>query len=197
MKTAIVSLLLLSLAAQAEDLALADGKKMTDVTITRAEPDGLVVMTDSGIVKVRFGELPEETQKKYGYDPAAAAKFTDAVHRNQSATIAKGNAIAANTFNKEQAELIQKERIEQMQKLGVVTKFKVVQLVDDGALVKLFLSSDLSFVRGFKQGVDGDHYEIVLYPGGRYKYEAVTGAQTTVPAYCMRPEDALALTLAQ
>ena len=52
----------------AEDFTTTDGKKFEGVTVTRIEADGITVMTDSGIAKLFFAKLPEEVQKKYGYD---------------------------------------------------------------------------------------------------------------------------------
>lgn len=77
MKTALACLILLSACAAvfADDFTTTDGKKFEGVTVTRIEADGIVVTTDSGIAKLFFTKLPEEVQKKYGFDPAKAAQF--------------------------------------------------------------------------------------------------------------------------
>ena len=36
--------------------------------ITRVEPDGIVVKTNSGVTKVYFTELPKEVQERFHYD---------------------------------------------------------------------------------------------------------------------------------
>jgi hypothetical protein len=59
----------------AEDFKTLDGKEYKKVTVSRAEPDGVVVITDSGIVKLYFNELPQEVRDKYHYDQAKAAAF--------------------------------------------------------------------------------------------------------------------------
>jgi hypothetical protein len=66
------------LAALSASLALADdfkttnGKEYKNVTVSRVEPDGIVLTRKSGIVKVYFVELPKEVQERFGYDAAAA-----------------------------------------------------------------------------------------------------------------------------
>jgi hypothetical protein len=56
--------LLLSCAAAAlsDDFKTLNGKEFKDATITRVEPDGIVVKTTSGMSKVYFAELPKEVQ---------------------------------------------------------------------------------------------------------------------------------------
>jgi hypothetical protein len=69
------------LAALSTSLALADdfkttnGKEYKNVTVSRVEPDGIVITFSGGIVKIPFTELSPENQTKYGYEPAAAADF--------------------------------------------------------------------------------------------------------------------------
>ncbi|MEO7933387.1 MAG: hypothetical protein ABIT76_09545 [Chthoniobacterales bacterium] len=64
----------------ADDITTLAGKEYKGVRISRTEPDGIVVVTDSGIEKLQFGLLPADVQKKYGYDPAKAAKYQKAVY---------------------------------------------------------------------------------------------------------------------
>ncbi len=45
------------------------GKKLTGVTVTRVQADGLTITHDEGIANVPFMDLPEEVRKYYGYDP--------------------------------------------------------------------------------------------------------------------------------
>lgn len=70
-------------AAHAEDIKTIGGVEYKDVTISRVEPDGLVLMTDAGIEKVAFDQLTKEAQEKYGYDPNKAAKFAASVSAGQ------------------------------------------------------------------------------------------------------------------
>ena len=69
-------LLLLSIAmAQAENFTLNDGTVYKNVTLSRVEPDGIMVVTKTGIVKLFFTQLPKDVQEKYHYDPKKAEAF--------------------------------------------------------------------------------------------------------------------------
>jgi hypothetical protein len=67
----------------ADDFKTLGGKEYKGVTVTRAEPDGIVVMTSYGIIKLYFAELPQEVRDKYHYDPAQAARFEAQTLANQ------------------------------------------------------------------------------------------------------------------
>jgi len=64
--------------ALAEDFKTLKGKEYKDATITRVEPDGVVLKHKSGISKVYFTELPKEVQERFHYDPAKAGQFNAA-----------------------------------------------------------------------------------------------------------------------
>jgi hypothetical protein len=51
------------------------GKEYKNVKISRAEPDGLVIVANYGIIKIPFDDLPLNLQQKYHYDPVASAEF--------------------------------------------------------------------------------------------------------------------------
>jgi hypothetical protein len=78
MQTKLFTILLLSLAAAAlsEDFKTVNGKEYKDATITRVEPDGIVVKTNSGVTKIYFGELPKELQERFHYDSEKAASYS-------------------------------------------------------------------------------------------------------------------------
>ena len=78
MQTKLFTILLLSFAAAAvcEDFKTVNGKEYKDATITRVEPDGLLVKTNSGITKVYFSELPKNVQEHYHYDAEKAASYS-------------------------------------------------------------------------------------------------------------------------
>jgi len=73
------------LAAFSASLALADdfktinGKEYKNATVTRVEPDGIVLRSKLGISKLYFNELPKEVQEHFHYDPANAAQFNAAL----------------------------------------------------------------------------------------------------------------------
>ena len=65
--------------ALAEDFKTIKGKEYKNASVSRVEPDGIVIKTHSGISKIYFTELPTDVQKRFGYDAAnlaeQAAKF--------------------------------------------------------------------------------------------------------------------------
>jgi ATPase subunit of ABC transporter with duplicated ATPase domains len=83
----VFTILLLSFAAAAfsEDFKTVNGKEYKDATITRVEPDGIVVKTTSGITKVYFTELPKDVQEHFHYDPEKAASYSAEQAGNYSA----------------------------------------------------------------------------------------------------------------
>ena len=62
--------------ALAEDFKAVDGKEYKNVTVSRVEPDGIVLISSSGISKVYFAELPEAVQERFHYDAAKAAAYS-------------------------------------------------------------------------------------------------------------------------
>ena len=78
MQTKLFTILLLSFAAAAlsEDFKTVNGKEYKDATVTRVEPDGIVVKTNSGITKVYFTELPKDVQEHFHYDSEKAASYS-------------------------------------------------------------------------------------------------------------------------
>ena len=51
--------------ALADDFKTIDGKEYKNVTVSRVEPDGLVLTTKTGILKVYFVELPKDVQERF------------------------------------------------------------------------------------------------------------------------------------
>jgi len=62
--------------ALAEDFKAIDGKEYKNVTVSRVEPDGITLMSKSGISKVYFTELPKEVQERFHYDAAEATAYS-------------------------------------------------------------------------------------------------------------------------
>jgi chromosome segregation ATPase len=110
-QTKLFTILLLSFATAAlsEDFKTVNGKEYKDATVTRVDPDGVVVKTKSGIAKVYFIELPKEVQEQFHYDSGKAASYSaeqaanytayqkqqDETQRQQQAADAKNNAALA------------------------------------------------------------------------------------------------------
>src|SRR6266404_7753883 len=62
--------------ALADDFKTTDGTEYKNVTVSRVEPDGLVLSSKSGISKVYFTELPKEVQERFHYNAAEAAAYS-------------------------------------------------------------------------------------------------------------------------
>jgi phage/plasmid primase-like uncharacterized protein len=76
-KTAVAILAALSTSlAVADDFKTTNGKEYKNATVTRVEPDGIVLATKSGVSKVYFTELPKEVQQRFNYDPEKAAAYS-------------------------------------------------------------------------------------------------------------------------
>jgi hypothetical protein len=75
--TKALTFLILSLTsvAFAEDFKTINGKEYKDATISRVEPDGIVLTSKSGVSKVYFTELPKDVQVCFGYDPQKATAY--------------------------------------------------------------------------------------------------------------------------
>ena len=63
--TFVIFLVCLASIALAGDFKTINGKEYKKVTVSRVEPDGIVLRTISGIWKVYFGELPKEIQERF------------------------------------------------------------------------------------------------------------------------------------
>ena len=70
-----LSLSFISLAF-ADDFKTLSGKEYKDATVSRVEPDGLVLTSKTGISKVYFTELPRDVQERFGYDPQKAGNYS-------------------------------------------------------------------------------------------------------------------------
>jgi thiol-disulfide isomerase/thioredoxin len=96
MKILIFLILCFASVALAADFKTIEGKEYKNVTVSRVEPDGIVLITSSGISKVYFTELPKAVQERFHYDATKAAGYS----ANQAAIQA--------AFQKQQEELRRK-----------------------------------------------------------------------------------------
>lgn len=62
--------------ALGDDFKTINGKEYKNVTVSRVEPDGIVLRTKSGISKVYFLELPKEVRDRFHYNSAQAAGYS-------------------------------------------------------------------------------------------------------------------------
>ncbi len=93
MKALAFSILCFASALLADDFKTINGKEYKNATVTRVEPDGIVVRTKSGLSKVYFVELPKDVQERFHYvDPAKVKAEMDANERARAQTRAKERA---------------------------------------------------------------------------------------------------------
>src|SRR5881227_3234311 len=114
MQIKLLSFLILSFVsvAQADDFKTVTGKEYKDATVSRVEPDGIVLTNKAGISKIYFTELSKDVQQRFGYDPQRAANYsaqqgagldqvrkekTEASRRERSDP--KGKSISSRTTN--------------------------------------------------------------------------------------------------
>jgi hypothetical protein len=117
--------------ALADDFKTINGKEYKNVTVSRVEPDGLVLRTKSGISKVYFTELPQDVQGRFHYNAQQAAQFTNqTIEENRLAREQKIEAdkkraaeIAKNLeqVRQQQEAEIQRQRLEAEQQQQVQT----------------------------------------------------------------------------
>ena len=130
--------------AFAEDFKTVNGKEYNDATVTRVEPDGIVVKTNSGVTKIYFPELPKNIQEQFHYDPAKATAYSaqqtadygayqkqqdETQHRQQEIEAKSNAALAAqqNAANRTQAlqtryAALQKQEDELLLQIGKAKK---------------------------------------------------------------------------
>jgi len=108
-KLFIILLLSLAVAAFSEDFTTVNGREYKNATVTRVEPDGVVVKTNSGITKIYFTDLPKDVQEHFHYDTGKAASYSaeqaatysayqkqqEQVRRERQDADAKNNAVVA------------------------------------------------------------------------------------------------------
>ena len=85
--TKVLTFLILSFtsAVFSEDFKTVNGKEYKDATVSRVEPDGIVLKTKSGITKVYFAELPKDVQERFHYDPQKATAYSGEQAANYTA----------------------------------------------------------------------------------------------------------------
>ena len=78
MSTRVLTFLILCFVSAdfAEDLKTVNGKEYKDATVTRVEPDGIVVKTNTGVTKIYFTELPKDVQERFHYDSSKGASYS-------------------------------------------------------------------------------------------------------------------------
>jgi hypothetical protein len=126
-------------AALADDFKTLTGKEYKDVTVSRVEPDGIVLTGKAGISKVYFTELPRDVQERFGYDPQKAGNYS----AQQSAGVEQVRK-QQEEASRQQAEASQKEnqsRVEQVTRQNNVRilqdRYDELQKQEDNLLLQI------------------------------------------------------------
>src|SRR5947209_4012725 len=88
--------------ALADDFKTIDGKEYKNITVSRVEPDGIAVITSSGVSKIYFFELPEGVQRRFHYDAKLAASYT--AEQNEKAAALERQRLAKSKSRAEERE---------------------------------------------------------------------------------------------
>jgi hypothetical protein len=147
----IIAFILTAASIRADDITTLRGEKFTNVTISRIEPDGIVVIKSDGIVKIPFTDLSPELRAKYGYDPEKAAQFKTA----EQAAAAQFNSSAQSAAAHQQAVAVAENQVEQDKKNARWVIGKVARVQENGIVVRLPSESDRSTSADWDTGVLG------------------------------------------
>ena len=87
MSTKVLTFSILSLISTvfADDFKTLNGKEYKDASVSRVEPDGIVLKAKSGVIKVYFTELPKDVQERFHYDSEKAASYSSEQAANYTA----------------------------------------------------------------------------------------------------------------
>jgi hypothetical protein len=95
--------------ALADDFKTINGKEYKNATVSRVEPDGIVLKTKSGISKVYFTELPKDVQERFHYGSATPTgkAVTQRIDKAESAKHPAAPAMTASLDEYKLAEKVQ------------------------------------------------------------------------------------------
>jgi hypothetical protein len=197
-KTALAILAALSASlALADDFKTINGKEYKNVKVSRIEPDGIVIKFSGGIVKLPFTELPSDIQKKYSYDPTAAARYAAQENQKQAALAEQRKADltraqeARQSAPKPTRSSASDER--PLEDSGLIYG-TVIQVIDEGLLVTVRANlfgperipeGAIVLLKGKKVAgfYDGDKIKALGAFDGSFDYVTATGFKKTARAF--------------
>lgn len=118
MTIAILATLFAASFALADEFKTAGGKEYKDATVTRVEPDGIVVKTKSGITKLYFTELPKDVQQRFNHNPQGAAAYSteqNAAMQKSSEQSAKEQAVIQSAQQQQQTAATLQSRLQELE----------------------------------------------------------------------------------
>jgi hypothetical protein len=139
MKVLILFVLCFVSVAFSDDFKTVTGKEYKNATVSRIEPDGIVLINKAGIAKVYFTELPKEVQERFGYDPQRAADYSarqsaglDQVRKEQ-AEASRREAEATQKANQHRAE----QQTRQTELRALQSRYEELQRQEDDLLLRI------------------------------------------------------------
>lgn len=139
MKILILLILCFVSVAFSDDFKTVTGKEYKNVTVSRVEPDGIVLTGKAGISKVYFTELPKDVQERFGYDPQKATDYS----AQQSAGLEQVRKQQEETL-RQKAEASQKEnqtRAQQASRQNEIrtlqSRYEALQRQEDNLLLQI------------------------------------------------------------
>ena len=181
MKILFTIVLLIACASFADDIKTTDGTVYKNATMTGHDAVGINIVYDDGVARIRFSQLSDEMQKKYGYDPA---KAEEQARQEQYAAALRSDQVKL-------AELEAKKKAADWtahQALLDSAKpiyMEVMQICADGLLLNSGPDS-VCLLRGFpgqSKLVDHDVIKCMAAPDGVFKYTNTLGAEQSVRAW--------------
>jgi hypothetical protein len=125
--------------AYSEDFKTLAGKEYKDATVTRVEPDGIVLTTKAGVSKVYFTELPKDVQDRYGYDTQRAGDYSAQQSagfeqiRKQQEEASRQKAESSQKINQQRAEQGNRQNALQM----LQARYQELQRQEDKLLLQI------------------------------------------------------------
>jgi len=170
MKTLAVSILFLASVVLADNFKTISGKEYENARVSRVEPDGIVLITKSGISKLYFAELPKEVQERFHYDAERASAYS-----------AEQNAAV---------QMVQKQQAEVMRQKAEATQTNNGQLAKEQALGEtefLAMQGIAKRVQDFLTSTAPITKSTVMVPGkpasdGGYQIMIISSKPFVVPA---------------
>jgi hypothetical protein len=139
MKVLILFALCFVSAAFSDDFKTVAGREYKNATVSRVEPDGIVLTNNAGISKVYFTELPKEVQERFGYNPQRAADYSaqqsaglDQVRKEQ-AEASRREAEATQKANQYRAE----QQTRQNELRALQSRYEELQRQEDDLLLRI------------------------------------------------------------
>ncbi len=136
------------------------GEKVSG-TVTLVQPDGIVYRKDGGGGKVKFADLPAETQKQFGYDPAKAAAFSEKVSSAKENNLKSFSQGTAQLMASNAAKADLKKRADKFYGKRMEIRGSVSHKYSTGVTIEC--GKEFVDLRDVDPSLYHNHQEVVLY----------------------------------